>query len=155
MECARPKRRCWHISAQTPLLLGLPTSAQQLYLLSNMRGWAAASVALAVLCGVHAEVVLEALQRDDTCADSGDCDLSLAQLRGLQESVPSQEAEVTLETKAGRATAAADSAEVKRLRWLSIVCALGMATAVGCCRGWGGRGTAVQGRLQLQRCSQN
>ena len=27
-------------------------------------GWAAASVALAVLCGVHAEVVLEALQRD-------------------------------------------------------------------------------------------
>ena len=38
MECARPKRRCWHISAQTPLLLGLPTSAQQLYLLSNMRG---------------------------------------------------------------------------------------------------------------------
>lgn len=96
--------------------LGLPTSAQQLYLLSNMRGWAAASVALAVLCGVHAEVVLEALQRDDTCADSGDCDLSLAQLRGLQESVPSQEAEVALETKAGRATAAADSAEVKRLR---------------------------------------
>ena len=57
--------------------------------------------------------------------------------------------------KTGRATAAADSAEVKRLRWLSIVCALGMATAVGCCRGWGGRGTAVQGRLQLQRCSQN
>ena len=47
------------------------------------------------------------------------------------------EIDLLQDLKTGRATAAADSAEVKRLRWLSIVCALGMATAVGCCRGWG------------------
>jgi len=79
-----------------------------------MKGFA---TAFALLCSGARADVLEALQTDDTCQDAGDCDLSLAQLRGLQESVPNQEDPTAeLETNAGRAMAAADSADVRRLR---------------------------------------
>eukprot|EP00913_Durusdinium_trenchii_P032897 g30796.t1 len=63
---------------------------------ASMRGiWAA----LALLGRATSFEVHEALQKDDTCAEAG-CDLSLAQLRGLQESVP-QDPAAALETKAG------------------------------------------------------